>query len=48
LPLPRSGSYGIYLFYETLTVEQHIETLIYDVGAFLASAGGNLGQGPIL
>jgi hypothetical protein len=36
-------SFGIYLFYETLMTEEHLETLIYDVGAFLAAGGGNLG-----
>ena len=36
-------SFGIYLFYETMMVEEHLETLIYDVGEFLAAGGGNLG-----
>ena len=29
--------------YDTLLVEEKIETLVYDIGSFLASAGGNLG-----
>ena len=31
------------LYYSTLLIEQQVETLIYDVGGFLAAAGGNLG-----
>ena len=31
------------LFYETLSTEEMVETLMYDVGSFLAAAGGNLG-----
>ena len=33
----------ISLYYSTLVIEQQVETLIYDVGGFLAAAGGNLG-----
>ena len=29
--------------YQTLAVEYHMETYIYDIGSFLSSAGGNLG-----
>ena len=29
--------------YENLLTEERIETLVYDIGSFLASAGGNLG-----
>ena len=29
--------------YETFAVEEHVETLIYDTGNFLAQIGGNLG-----
>ena len=35
--------YDLYFYYSTFQVEQHVETLIYDVGGFLAAAGGNLG-----
>jgi hypothetical protein len=31
------------LGYETLQVEEHVESLVYDVTTFLAAAGGNLG-----
>jgi hypothetical protein len=30
-------------YYKTLLVEKQVETLVYDVGGFLAAAGGNLG-----
>ena len=33
----------LYFFYTTLTVEEKIETLIYDLGGLMAAAGGNLG-----
>jgi hypothetical protein len=33
----------IFFYYNTFIIEQHIETLIYDVGGFLSAAGGNLG-----
>ena len=31
------------LYYSTFLIEQQVETLIYDLGGFLAAAGGNLG-----
>jgi len=31
------------VFYSTLDVKEVVETLVYDVGDFLAAAGGNLG-----
>ena len=31
------------LGYETLLIEEHVESLVYDVTNFLAAAGGNLG-----
>lgn len=31
------------LQYEKFVIEEHVETLIYDTGNFLAQAGGNLG-----
>ena len=31
------------VFYETLSTEEKVETLMYDVSSFLAAAGGNLG-----
>jgi len=31
------------LHYEKFVTEEHVETLIYDTGNFLAQAGGNLG-----
>jgi hypothetical protein len=33
----------LYFFYTSLTVEEKIETLIYDFGGLMAAAGGNLG-----
>ena len=35
--------YYLYFYYSTFQVEKHVETLIYDVGEFLAVGGGNLG-----
>ena len=29
--------------YETLGIEEHVESLVYDIGNFLAAVGGNLG-----
>ena len=29
--------------YETMFIEEHVENLVYDIGSFLAAAGGNLG-----
>jgi hypothetical protein len=37
-----SNAYLI-LAYETLSVEEQFETLIFDIGSLLAAAGGNLG-----
>lgn len=33
----------ITIAYESLVVEERIETLVYDVGSFLSAMGGNLG-----
>jgi len=33
----------LFYFYTTLTVEEKIETLLYDFGGLMAAAGGNLG-----
>ena len=33
----------INLSYETLSIEEEEESIVYDVGNFLAAAGGNLG-----
>ena len=38
-----SNVFRIFFFYQTLTVEEKIETLLYDVGGLMATAGGNLG-----
>jgi hypothetical protein len=35
--------YNLYFYYSTFQVEEHVETLIYDDGGFLAASGGNLG-----
>jgi hypothetical protein len=37
-----SNAYLI-LAYETLSVEEQFETLVFDIGSLLAAAGGNLG-----
>ena len=34
---------NLILVYETLSVEEHFETLVFDIGSLLAAAGGNLG-----
>ena len=33
----------VQLAYETLAVEERIETIVYDVGSLLSAIGGNLG-----
>jgi len=35
--------YILTFFYKTLLVEKQVETLVYDLGGFLAAAGGNMG-----
>jgi hypothetical protein len=35
--------YIMKMFYGTLDIEESVEALTYDLSAFLASAGGNLG-----
>ena len=35
--------YYLTYYYKTLLVEKQVETLVYDLGGFLAAAGGNLG-----
>ena len=37
------GGFQLHYYYKSLKVEEKTETLIYDVGDFLAAAGGNLG-----
>jgi hypothetical protein len=37
------GGFQLHYYYKSLKVEEKTETLIYDVGNFLAAAGGNLG-----
>ena len=43
--LDKDGKLGVMLKlkYETLAVEEQVETLVYDAANFLAQAGGNLG-----
>ena len=36
-------SFSLAVAYNTLIVEERVESLVYDVGSFLAAAGGNLG-----
>jgi hypothetical protein len=38
-----SKSFRLYFYYYTTTVEEKIETLIFDFGGLLAAAGGHLG-----
>ena len=33
----------LFMFYNTLTVEEKVETLMYDLAGLLSTAGGNLG-----
>ena len=35
--------FNLYYFYDTLQIEEKVETLIFDLGGLLAAAGGNLG-----
>ena len=44
-PKADAGCKFVYMsfYYSTFIIEQQVETLIYDVGGFLAAAGGNLG-----
>jgi hypothetical protein len=37
------NSFSLAIAYNTLIVEERVETLVYDVGSFLAAVGGNLG-----
>jgi len=41
--MPLGKDFGLYYFYKTLQIEEKVETLIFDFGGLLASAGGNLG-----
>jgi hypothetical protein len=39
-----NGSFAnLVLAYDTFSVEEHFETLVFDIGSLLAAAGGNLG-----
>jgi hypothetical protein len=33
----------LYLVYETYSVEEQFETLVFDIGSLLVAAGGNIG-----
>ncbi len=35
--------YHLFFFYRSTTVQKQVEVLVYDLGGFLAAAGGNLG-----
>jgi hypothetical protein len=35
--------YFLMFYFQTFVVEKQVETLVYDLGGFLAAAGGNLG-----
>ncbi len=37
------NAFYVYFFYTSLVVEIRVETLVYDIGGFLAAAGGNMG-----
>ncbi len=41
--LEMENLFALYYFYDTLRVEEKIETLTFDLGGVLAAAGGNLG-----
>jgi hypothetical protein len=36
-------SFHLDFYYDSLTIEEHFETLVYDTGSMLVAAGGNLG-----
>ena len=36
-------TFQLLFFYDYLDVEERVETLVYDIGNFLAAVGGNLG-----
>ena len=36
-------SFNLFFYYSSLVVEKRVETLVYDIGGFLAAAGGNMG-----
>jgi hypothetical protein len=36
-------SFHLAFYYDSLTIEEHFETLVYDTGSMLVAAGGNLG-----
>ena len=38
-----SKSFRLYFYYYTMTVEEKLETLIFDLGGLFAAAGGHLG-----
>ncbi len=37
------NAFYVYFYYTSLVVEKRVETLVYDIGGFLAAAGGNMG-----
>jgi hypothetical protein len=37
------NTFYLYFYYSSLVVEKRVETLVYDIGGFLAAAGGNMG-----
>jgi hypothetical protein len=41
--LTKENYYHLFLFYRSASVEKQVEVLIYDLGGFIAAAGGNLG-----
>ena len=41
--LEKRNFFRLFMFYNTLIVEEKVETLMYDLAGLLATAGGNLG-----
>ena len=38
-----NDNFHLFFYYSSLVVEKRVETLVYDIGGFLAAAGGNMG-----
>jgi hypothetical protein len=41
--LDKDNYYHLFFYYRSTSVEKQVEVLIYDLGGFIAAAGGNLG-----
>jgi hypothetical protein len=41
--LKNTSYYHLFYYFKTYLIEKRLEVLVYDLGGFLAAAGGNLG-----